>query len=140
MELSYIKGAMLVAAGFTIGVLTWNLPYARADESRRDPSTMHFVVSIDEVKTNFAYGKPFRDHFADTVTLSDGSTRTIELTPMFHDGAQSVELKDNGTASYSGLNSTFRNGSLVVQVRNQESARDELYAEGWRDSDKTKSQ
>lgn len=132
MKLIAVKSGMLVAAGFAIGTLTWNLPHVLAAESVRDPSTMHYVVSIDEVKTNFAYGKPFRDHFAQTVSLSDGTTHDIELTPTMYEGKQSIEYMDNDKSTYQGLNWTSREGSLVVQVRNEEYARDEMVAEGWR--------
>ena len=132
MTLIATKSVMLVAVGFAIGTLTWNLPHVLAAESVRDPSTMHYVVSIDEVKTNFAYGKPFHDHFAQTVSLSDGTTHEIELTPGMFEGKQSIEYKDNGKSTYQGLNWTVREGSLVVQVRNEEYARDEMAAEGWR--------
>ena len=138
MKLIAVKSGLLVAAGFAIGTLTWNLPHALAAESQRDPSTMHYIVSIDEVKTNFAYGKLFRDHFAQTIILSDGTTHEIELTPALYEGKQVIEYKDNGKVSYQGLNWTSREGALVVQVRNQEHARDEMIAEGWRDADDKK--
>ena len=110
MKLIAVKSGMLVVAGFAVGTLTWNLPHVFATESVRDPSTMHYVVSIDEVKTNFAYGKPFRDHFAQTVSLSDGTSHEIELTPTMYEGKQSIEYKDNDKVSYQGLNWTSREG------------------------------
>jgi hypothetical protein len=49
--------------------------------------------------------------------MSDGSTRTIQLTPMIRDDRQVVELNDSGHISYMGLHSTTTNGNLMVQLR-----------------------
>ncbi len=46
-----------------------------------DLSKKRFVVCIDEIQQNFVFGDEFSGRYAKTVTLSNGTTRTIELTP-----------------------------------------------------------
>ncbi|MGB6487668.1 MAG: ATP-dependent Clp protease adaptor ClpS [Steroidobacteraceae bacterium] len=82
-----------------------------------DLSRRRFVVCIDEIKQNFVFGATFEGRYARTVTLSDGTTRTIELTPTIRDGRPVVELKDTGGCTYMGLNGTTTNGSLMIQIR-----------------------
>lgn len=82
-----------------------------------DLSRRRFVVCIDEIKQNFVFGATFEGRYATTVTLSDGTTRTIELTPTIRDGRAVVELKDTGGCTYMGLNGTTTNGNLMVQIR-----------------------
>lgn len=53
-------------------------------------SAKAFIVCIDEIRQSFASGEPFVGSYTKTVTMSDGSTRTISLTPMVRDG---VELR-----------------------------------------------
>jgi ATP-dependent Clp protease adapter protein ClpS len=91
-----------------------------------DLATKRFLVSIDEIQQNFAFGEPFAGRYTKTVTLSDGSTRTLELTPMIHNGRPVVELKDTGFRSYMGLNGTTTNGNLMVQIRDLDAARAHL--------------
>jgi hypothetical protein len=43
-----------------------------------------FVVCLDEIRQNFAFGECFVGSYIRTVTMSDGSTRTIQLTRMIH--------------------------------------------------------
>jgi ATP-dependent Clp protease adapter protein ClpS len=88
-----------------------------------DPSRRRFVVCIDEIKQNFVFGATFEGRYATTVTLSDGTTRTIELTPMMHAGRVVVELKDTGGCTYMGLNGTTTNGKLMVQIRDLDAMR-----------------
>ncbi len=82
-----------------------------------DPSKKRFFVCIDEIQQNFVFGDEFSGRYAKTVTLSNGSTRTIELTPMIHDGRPVIEFKDTGGLTYMGLNGTTTNGNLMVQIR-----------------------
>ena len=84
-----------------------------------DPSKKQFVVFIDEIQQNFADGDQFSDRYTRTVTLSDGSVRTIELTPMMRHGKLVVELKDTGGRNYMRLDhgvSVMINGNLQVKV------------------------
>jgi ATP-dependent Clp protease adapter protein ClpS len=77
-----------------------------------------FYVSLDEITQNFAFAERFSGSYTKTVTLSNGSTRTVKLTPMVHDEVGDVvELNDSGHISYMGLNGTTTNGNLMVQLR-----------------------
>jgi ATP-dependent Clp protease adapter protein ClpS len=90
-----------------------------------------FVVFINEVKQNFVFGDRLIDSYTKTVTMSDGSTRTIKLTPMIHNGSQVVELNDSGHISYMGLDGTTTNGTLMVQLHEiPEALRGKLPAQG----------
>jgi hypothetical protein len=51
-----------------------------------DLSKKRFIVCIDEIQQNFVFGDQFAGRYTKTVTLSDGSTRTIELVPMIRNG------------------------------------------------------
>lgn len=79
--------------------------------------TNEFVVFIDEITQNFVFGDCFDVSYTKTVTMSDGRTRTIKLTPMVRDGKPVVELNDTGHISYMGLDSTTTNGNLMVSIR-----------------------
>ena len=82
-----------------------------------DLSRKRFMVCIDEVQQNFVFGEQFKGRYTKTLTLSDGSTRTIELTAMMRNGMPVVEFKDTGGVTYMGVNGTTTNGRLMVQVR-----------------------
>jgi ATP-dependent Clp protease adapter protein ClpS len=89
------------------------------DSKGADLSKKRFVVFIDEIQQNFADGDQFSDRYTRTVTLSDGSVRAIELTPMMRHGKLVVELKDTGGHTYMGLEhavSIMINGNLQVKV------------------------
>jgi ATP-dependent Clp protease adapter protein ClpS len=87
-----------------------------------DLSKKRFIVCVDEIRQNFVFGEQFTGRYSKTVTLSDGSTRTIELTPMIRDGRPVVEFKDTGGHTYMGLNGTTTNGNLMVQIRDLDAA------------------
>lgn len=87
------------------------------DGADPDLSKRRFLVCIDEIQQNFVFGDEFTGQYSKTVTLSDGTTRTIELTPMIRDGNPVVEFKDTGGCTYMGLNGTTTNGRLMVQIR-----------------------
>jgi hypothetical protein len=95
-----------------------------------DLSKKRFIVCIDEIQQNFVFGDQFAGAYAKTVTLSDGTTRTIELTAMIRNGKPVVEFKDTGFVSYMGLDGTTTNGTLMVQIRDVDSLEAELRAEG----------
>ena len=133
MTLNVIKSAVLLLAGFGIGVLATNFPIASAADAAvvSDLSQKHFLVSIDEVRQNFVFGHEFTGHYSTTVHLSDGSSRSIELTPMIHDGMQVVELKDTGGHTYMGLNGTTSNGRLMISLHDLDTMKAQQKAEGW---------
>lgn len=75
-----------------------------------------FVVSIDEVSNKFVFAEPFEGNYQKTLTMSDGSERTIRLTPMIHKNEQRIAFEDNGMTTYMGMNGTTTNGKLMVQI------------------------
>ena len=133
MNSRYFQGAVLVFAGFVSGLVVANLPRAAASTSPTTDnlSEKKFLVSIDEVQQNFVFAEEFSGKYKREVTLSDGSKRTIELTPMIHNGMQVVEFKDGRGHSYMGLNGTTTNGKLMVQLRDIEKMHAQLATEGW---------
>lgn len=75
-----------------------------------------YIVSIDEVKQNFAFGEPMRDIFTKTVKMSDGKERMIELRPVVRNGKTVIELKDGAGITYMGIGGTTTNGMLMVSI------------------------
>jgi hypothetical protein len=128
-----IEATAFLLVGLAAGLLVSRFPRANAESEPETPDISHrvFSVAIDEVRQNFVFGDQFSGHYTKTVTLSDGSMRSIELTPMIHDGVQVVELRDGGHHSYMGLNGTHTNGTLMVQIRDWLTQRQQLKAEGW---------
>jgi ATP-dependent Clp protease adapter protein ClpS len=90
-----------------------------------DLSKRRLLVFIHEIKQELVWGDELGQCYTQTVSLSDGSTRTIELTPMIHNGTPVVEFKDTGHLSYMGLNGTTTNGTLMVQILDVDAARSE---------------
>jgi hypothetical protein len=133
MKHNAIKGTLLLAAGVAIGLGVSHFPVASAAPGPGTASLSHqkFLVSIDEVRQNFVFGHEFSGQYSTTVTLSDGSKRHIQLTPMVHDGMQVVEFKDNSGHTYMGLNGTTTNGKLMVHVQDLATMKQRLKAEGW---------
>ena len=80
-------------------------------------SKRRFLVCIDEIRQSFVLGDEFSGQYSKVVTLSDGTSRMVELTPMIRAGRPVVELKDTGGCTYMGLNGTTTNGTLRVQIR-----------------------
>ncbi len=77
-----------------------------------------FYVSLDEISQNFVFAERFSGSYTRTVTLSNGTTRTVKLTSMVRDKVGDVvELDDGGHITYMGLNGTTTNGNLMVQLR-----------------------
>jgi ATP-dependent Clp protease adapter protein ClpS len=85
-----------------------------------DPSKKRFVVSIYEVRQEIVFAEEFSGRYTKSVTLSDGTTRTVELTPMVRDGRPVLEFNDTGGRTYIGTvragTGTAVNGNLMVQV------------------------
>lgn len=133
MSLSTIKVVAIAVAAFASGLVAASLPSAiAATEFTSDLSERQFTVSIDEVKQNLAFGDEFAGSYSKSVTLSDGSTRKIKLTPMAHNGKQVVELKDTGGLTYMSLSDTTTNGNLMIQVKDNATSAAALKAEGWK--------
>jgi hypothetical protein len=80
--------------------------------------TRAFAVFIDEMKQNLVFGDAFEGAYVRTVILSDGSSRTVKLTPVVRDGRELLELDIDGHVTYMGPNGTTRNGgTLMVAVQ-----------------------
>jgi ATP-dependent Clp protease adapter protein ClpS len=93
-----------------------------------DLSKKRFVVRILEVHEVFVQGDEFAGGYTKTVSLSDGNTHTVELTPMVRDGLPVVEIKGVGALSYMGtVNSSKRCGRLMVQVADYDAVRAEWH-------------
>lgn len=133
MKGTSIQSTALLLAGFAAGLLASRLPSAAAaiNSAPTDLSKTEFIVSIDEIRQNFVFGEPFVGHYYRQVTLSDGSVRRIQLTPMIHRGMQVVELRDNGGLSYMGLDGTTTDGTLMIQLRDAATMLAQARAEGW---------
>jgi len=132
MNISTSKAIAIAAIAFVGGVVAANLPPAvAAGTPQPDLSSQAFAVSIYEIAQNFVFGEEFVGSYTKSITLSDGSTREIELTPMIHNGIQVVRFKDTGGHTYMGLNGTTTNGSLMVQVREYDASLAALKEQGW---------
>jgi len=85
-----------------------------------DPSKKRFMVSIFEVQQEIAFGEEFSGRYSKSVIMSDGTTRTVELTPVVRNGQLEAEFKDTGGCTYIGTASigtgTTINGKLMVSV------------------------
>jgi len=133
MSVSTSKAFGLAALAFLSGIAVSNLPSAAAaGAAQPDLSSRPFTVFMAEVKQNLVFGEEFTGSYTKSVTLSDGSKREIELTPMIHHGMQVVRLKDTGGVTYMGINGTTTNGALMVQVRDRDASRAALKAQGWK--------
>lgn len=132
MKTNIAKGIALVVAGFGAGMLVANLPHATAADvaDSVDLSQKHFLVSIDEIQQNFVFAEEFAGRYSKTLTLSDGTTREIELVPTIHNGMQVVQFKDTGGYTYMDLNGTTTNGKLMVHILDRDAMYAQLAREG----------
>ena len=85
-----------------------------------DCSKNRFVVFIYEIKETLVFAEEFAGQYTKNVTLSDGRTRAVQLTPMIRNGERVIEFKDTGHRSYvrmvrvqTGAHTT---GNLMVQI------------------------
>ena len=137
MKLMHFKTLLGVLAGFAAGFVASNLPpaIAASNTAPQELSSKAFDVAIFEVRQKLTPGKflgtEFSGNYTQTITMSDGKQRQIELTPMLHKGMQVVRLQDSGHTTYMGLNGTTLNGTLLVQLRDKETTKALLKAEGW---------
>ena len=85
-----------------------------------DLAKKRFVVSISEIRQEIVFADEFAGGYIKTVSLSDGSTRTVELTPMMREGSLVMELKDTGHRTYMGMTPVRTglqtNGNLMVRI------------------------
>jgi len=134
VKMTHGKVLSVALVAFFAGIAVANLPGASASSKSGavNLSKRTFIVSIDEVRQNFVFSDKFEGSHSRTVTMSDGSNRTIELTPMIHKGMHVVEFKDSGGLTYMGLNGTTTNGKLMVQVRDFAEVQRQLKEQGWK--------
>jgi hypothetical protein len=138
-------GRAKIVIGFLIGVVTGisvaDFPHAIASSgvSGVNLEERKFWVFVDEVKQNLVFGDEFVGSYSRTFTLSDGSRRTIELTPVVHRGMQVVELRDTEKLSvpgkgqsYMALNGTTTNGTLMVRIADHAETLRQLREQGWK--------
>jgi ATP-dependent Clp protease adapter protein ClpS len=85
-----------------------------------DMSKKRFIVSIYEVQQKVVFAEEFTGRYTRSVTMADGTTRTVELTPMMRHGQPVVEFNDTGGRTYIGTvrvgTGTTINGKLMVQI------------------------
>lgn len=118
-----LRGSMLVVSGFVAGVAVAFVgsSFAASEGGAKGVSGHTYGVSIDEIKQNFVFADEFVDSYAHTVTLSDGTKRSIALQPVIKDGRDVLELTDSTDGgvnhSYMGPNGTTTNGTLMVSVK-----------------------
>jgi ATP-dependent Clp protease adapter protein ClpS len=60
-------------------------------------SKRRFIVSIYEIRQEIVFAEEFSGQYVKTVTLSDGTTRTVELTPTMLGGSTAMQFNDNAT-------------------------------------------
>jgi ATP-dependent Clp protease adapter protein ClpS len=85
-----------------------------------DSAKKRFIVSIHEIRQELVFADEFAGQYVKTVMLSDGTTRTVELTPMVRDGIPVMELKDTRGCTCMGIirvaTSAHTNGKLMVRI------------------------
>jgi len=127
-----IAVVFLMGVAVGVGVAHFSAASAATETASPDLGKRLFQVFIDEVKDNLVFGEQFTGHYSKTLTLSNGKQRTVELTPVIHDGMQVVELKDTGFRSYMSLNGTTTNRDLMVQIVDADERHRELKEQGWK--------
>ena len=85
-----------------------------------DISQKRFVVSIYEIQQELVFAEEFTGRYVKDLKLSDGTSRTVELTALMRDGRPTIELVDTGSRHYMGLvpvrTGAQTNGSLMVRI------------------------
>ncbi len=118
-----LRGSLLVVWGFVAGIAAAFVGNSIAASSgvAKETSGHAYTVSIDEIRQNLVFADEFVDSYARTVTLSDGTKRSIALRPVIRDGREVLELTDSTddgvNHSYMGPNGTTTNGKLMVNVK-----------------------
>lgn len=85
-----------------------------------DLAKKRFAVCITEIRQEIVFADEFSGKYRKTVTLSDGSTRNVELTPMMREGSLVVEFDDTGHRTYMGMipvrTGGHTNTNLMVRI------------------------
>jgi len=134
VNIQQLKVVGALCAGFALGIGAADCPPAFASTNQAAPDVTHkiFAVAVDEVKKNFVFFEQFAGAYKGTFTLSDGSVRTVELTPMVHNGMQVVQLNDTGHITYMSLTGVARNGDLMIQLHDVAEWHRQLKEQGWK--------
>lgn len=120
MKDEWICRSFLLLAGIGIGAfLSANILEAASPAALdREPSEVTFTVSVSEVTETLLLGEQFSGRFERDFEMSDGSIRTVTLTPMVRNGHLSVKFDDTGFVTYMGPNGWTINRDLRVDLRN----------------------
>ena len=86
------------------------------DGSKIDPSTAHFEVSIYQVEKTIAFGAPLLHEYSASLARTDGSPRSITLTPEQRGGKTIVRFDDGGKVIEFSPDDRISSGNLVVSV------------------------
>jgi|SRR5580658_11036706 ATP-dependent Clp protease adapter protein ClpS len=85
-----------------------------------DLSKKRFIVSIYEIRQEIVFAEEFSGQYVKTVTLSDGTTRTVELTPTMRGGTAAMEFNDTGYRTSMEMlavrTGSHTNGNLMVRI------------------------
>ncbi len=85
-----------------------------------DLAKKRFIVSIYEIRQELVFAEEFSGQYVKTVTLSDGTTRTVELTPTMHNGRVGMQFNDTGYRTHMGMlplrNGSHTNDTLMVRI------------------------
>ena len=116
---------LLVSVGTVLGfALHIQIENAEANPTPEiKPSGKSYFLSINEVRQNFVFFEEFSGTYKQTFTMSDGSVREIELTPVVKDGAELVQFRDGEGHTFMGPYGATTNGNLMVQVWDAEETR-----------------
>lgn len=85
-----------------------------------NPATTRFVVSLYEVTGEDVFAQDFTRRFGKTVTMADGSRRTISLTSASHDGRAMLKLDDNGRVAWLAPDAVHLDDGLMIQTRDMD--------------------
>lgn len=135
MKQQFLPGAGFLSVLLVAGIVPASaaLPPAPVASTASQYADARYAVSMDEIARTFVAHHPFTGGYTTTLTMSDGSKRTIKLTPLIKDGMLLVHLEDtingkpagpNGN-SYMGPNGTTHdgsaaNGTLMVKLQNSD--------------------
>jgi ATP-dependent Clp protease adapter protein ClpS len=82
-----------------------------------DLAKRRFAVFMYEIREEIVWAEEFTGQYVKTVTLSDGTTQRIELTPEARDGAPVIRLTGGNAIGLARIRSGSQvNGNLMIQI------------------------
>lgn len=104
---------------------TASWPWSGDSSPGKSVTPRAFFVSLYEIKQRFCWSDQFVDSYTRKVSMSDGSMRTITLTPMVQDRIGDVVKLEDGVGkgkhvTYMGVNGTTVNNTLMVGLYSRE--------------------